>query len=427
MAITDKDGNIINRRSYTPFGEIRHLLYKEAVQKGQNLSTIDALKFSTTNRSFTGHESIEGSDLIHMNGRVYDPTVGRFLSADPYLQAPYNSQSYNRYTYVMNNPLNLVDPSGYFWGIGSWFKRKGKSLVNHVKDNAWEYFKWGGIGGNPFVQNTVARNKTVQVVGSLIAASIVGPLGSAGWAAYVTDAAGGSTSDIIKNGAIAGASSWVAAEVSNGIGDGFGHNLSYFTAKSGSQYAMATLKSIAHGLSQAGIQKIRTGTGKGAFLSGFIASGFSVGNSGYGGVMGRTAIMVIVGGTVSEIGGGKFANGAMTAAFVHLYNAEMGGFGAWKKSSIGAGKGGTVKFKVGGKYREIYIDKNGNIVPSKSILYDPAKSSWKETVGPNNFTQAERALQTNLEGTSRATSTHSRRGGGLADLVGDILSGIFGK
>ena len=48
-----------------------------------------------------------------MNGRVYDPELGRFLSADPFVQAPYNSQSYNRYSCVFNNPLSFTDPSGY--------------------------------------------------------------------------------------------------------------------------------------------------------------------------------------------------------------------------------------------------------------------------------------------------------------------------
>lgn len=48
-----------------------------------------------------------------MNGRIYDPTLGRFLQADPHIQAPKNSQSYNRYSYVLNNPLSFTDPSGY--------------------------------------------------------------------------------------------------------------------------------------------------------------------------------------------------------------------------------------------------------------------------------------------------------------------------
>ena len=50
-----------------------------------------------------------------MNGRIYDPTLGRFLQADPHIQAPKNSQNYNRYSYVLNNPLSYTDPSGYFF------------------------------------------------------------------------------------------------------------------------------------------------------------------------------------------------------------------------------------------------------------------------------------------------------------------------
>ena len=51
--------------------------------------------------------------LTHMNGRVYDPTLARFISADPNVQAPFNSQSFNRYSYLWNAPLSGTDPSGY--------------------------------------------------------------------------------------------------------------------------------------------------------------------------------------------------------------------------------------------------------------------------------------------------------------------------
>ncbi|HEX7965328.1 MAG TPA: RHS repeat-associated core domain-containing protein [Gammaproteobacteria bacterium] len=61
----------------------------------------------------TLHNPLYYSGLIHMNGRIYDPTIGRMLSVDPVYQAPTNSQSINPYSYVMNNPLSLVDPSGY--------------------------------------------------------------------------------------------------------------------------------------------------------------------------------------------------------------------------------------------------------------------------------------------------------------------------
>ncbi|MCH6255511.1 pre-toxin TG domain-containing protein [Puniceicoccaceae bacterium K14] len=64
-------------------------------------------------RGFTGHEMLDDIGLIHMNGRIYDPLVGRFLSADKVVQFPSDLQSYNRYTYVRNNPLSLIDPTGY--------------------------------------------------------------------------------------------------------------------------------------------------------------------------------------------------------------------------------------------------------------------------------------------------------------------------
>jgi uncharacterized protein RhaS with RHS repeats len=57
---------------------------------------------------------------------VYDPTLGRFLSADPYVQFPETTQGLNRYTYVNNNPLSLTDPSGYFFK--SVFKSIGKAF-----------------------------------------------------------------------------------------------------------------------------------------------------------------------------------------------------------------------------------------------------------------------------------------------------------
>jgi RHS repeat-associated protein len=51
-------------------------------------------------------------NLINMNGRLYDPQIGRFLSTDNYVQEPTNSQNFNRYSYCLNNPLKYTDPSG---------------------------------------------------------------------------------------------------------------------------------------------------------------------------------------------------------------------------------------------------------------------------------------------------------------------------
>jgi RHS repeat-associated protein len=64
-------------------------------------------------RGFTGHEHLDKLGLINMNGRMYDPIIGRFLGVDPIIQMPENSQSFNGYSYCLNNPLKYTDPSGY--------------------------------------------------------------------------------------------------------------------------------------------------------------------------------------------------------------------------------------------------------------------------------------------------------------------------
>ncbi len=102
--ITDASGNVAvdegkeQRFSYDAFGQPR-----------AELGDI-------SNRGFTDHEHLEESGLIHMNGRVYDPKIARFLSADILVQAPEFSQSYNRYSYVFNSPLSHIDPTGYVTG-----------------------------------------------------------------------------------------------------------------------------------------------------------------------------------------------------------------------------------------------------------------------------------------------------------------------
>lgn len=68
--------------------------------------------------------------IVHMKGRIYDPTIGRFLQADPHIQAPLNSQNYNRYSYVLNNPLSYTDPSGYFFkSLFKFVKKYWKTIV----------------------------------------------------------------------------------------------------------------------------------------------------------------------------------------------------------------------------------------------------------------------------------------------------------
>ena len=80
-----------------------------------------------SNRGFTGHEQIDAMGLIHMNGRVYDPKLGRFLQADPLVQAAGDGQALNRYSYALNNPLSYTDPSGY--SLKRFVKRWGRLIA----------------------------------------------------------------------------------------------------------------------------------------------------------------------------------------------------------------------------------------------------------------------------------------------------------
>jgi len=77
-------------------------------------------RHNPTALGFTGHEHIDLFELVNMDGRVYDPRLGRFLSPDPYVQDPTYSQSLNRYSYCVNNPLVFYDPSGYTWLSRAW-------------------------------------------------------------------------------------------------------------------------------------------------------------------------------------------------------------------------------------------------------------------------------------------------------------------
>ncbi|RKG98486.1 RHS repeat-associated core domain-containing protein, partial [Corallococcus carmarthensis] len=103
-SVTDASGKLVGRMKYDPFGGRRHPLDLSVPWQGTP---------QEVSRGFTGHEQDVEFDLVNMRGRIYDPKIGRFLSPDPVIQAPLMGQSFNRYSYVLNNPLRYTDPSGY--------------------------------------------------------------------------------------------------------------------------------------------------------------------------------------------------------------------------------------------------------------------------------------------------------------------------
>lgn len=113
-AVTFSDSNGIvgqnGRRFFDPFGKPRD-------PNGSSLAVSRLPYLNDINlggrKGFTDHRHLDEAQLIHMNGRVYDYNLGRFLSVDPFIQSPTNSQSVNPYSYIMNNPLAGTDPTGY--------------------------------------------------------------------------------------------------------------------------------------------------------------------------------------------------------------------------------------------------------------------------------------------------------------------------
>ena len=103
LAISDEAGNVVERRHYDAWGRVTHIKDGD----GNDLS-----QFGIIDRGYTSHEHLAGVALIHMNGRLYDPLLRRFLNADENIQDPENTQIYNKYGYVMNNPLMGWDRDG---------------------------------------------------------------------------------------------------------------------------------------------------------------------------------------------------------------------------------------------------------------------------------------------------------------------------
>jgi RHS repeat-associated protein len=214
---------------------------------------------------------VEHEDIIHMNGRIYDPTLGRFLQADPFIQAPNNSQNYNRYSYVLNNPMSYTDPSGYlFKALGKFVKKHWKTIVQIGISvmTAGAGLAWAMAGG--------------ALSGYVMTGSLKGALVGAFTGALFYGAgdiiANNGISNVLAKGAIRGLAGGISSVLSGGK---FGHG-----------FAAAGVTSMAGGKIDAAFKD--TGA--------------------------RVVAAAVLGGTVSQVTGGKFANGAMTAAFMKAYN-----------------------------------------------------------------------------------------------------------
>lgn len=151
LAITKAtDGAVVEKRFFDAWGNL-----KELVNYAGTLIT-DAQQLANTNffidRGYTGHEHLWKAGLINMNARLYDPILRKFLSSDNYVQDPFNTQSYDRYSYVFNNPLLFTDPTGNFGIvaaiiIGAAVGIFAKGIANMISGIPF----WYGIGKAGFM------------------------------------------------------------------------------------------------------------------------------------------------------------------------------------------------------------------------------------------------------------------------------------
>jgi RHS repeat-associated protein len=103
VTVTKSDGTVLERDTYDPWGKRRN---------NGAADNLDTMSSSQVNRGYTDQEYVNSVAWLNLNARMYDPQIGRFMSADPVTGKPYSTQGWNRYAYVENNPLNQTDPTG---------------------------------------------------------------------------------------------------------------------------------------------------------------------------------------------------------------------------------------------------------------------------------------------------------------------------
>ncbi|WP_406828404.1 RHS repeat-associated core domain-containing protein [Microbulbifer sp. ARAS458-1] len=270
--ITDASGSVVQAMSFDGWGQRRNAQSWEALIA----SELTSFNSDITTRGYTGHEMLDQVGLIHMNGRIYDARLGRFLQADPFVQAASDTQMYNRYSYVRNNPLNATDPSGYF------------------------VFTLAAA-----VYLAAAEITTAWIVGVV--------MGAAGFLDAMSQ--GASFKDALKAGVIQG----VSAAAFAGIGQG-----NFMGIEIGS----VPMKVFASGV-VGGITSVLQG---GKFGHGFVSAGIGAAVGASKGLKlqsgggwanaGRAAVRITIAGTVSRATGGKFGNAAAYAAFFMAIEAS---------------------------------------------------------------------------------------------------------
>ncbi|WP_185155654.1 SpvB/TcaC N-terminal domain-containing protein [Rudanella paleaurantiibacter] len=339
-AVVDTNGAVLQHLRYDAWG--RRL---NADRPGAAADTASY----RTDRGFTKHEHYDLFQLIDMNGRVYDPVVARFLSPDPFVDNPLDLQAYNRYSYVNNNPLTYTDPSGYF-KLKKVFRAITK-VVNKVTDVAVKVAL-----ANPINKlNLKAAYESAKVVAKVLDSKVMPDVIRDHWRPVLTTGAAivvgvltapaGPAASGAASGFTSGflGSAWSGGSFNDATKAGtkgaiYGAATAYLTSAVGDAAAAKNLnaaesigvKVVGHATVQGTMAEVQGGNfWEGAAVGAVSSAGGTLikaagpDGSSFGAISVRTGMAAVLGGTTSMIGGGKFANGAISGAFVHLYNDEM--------------------------------------------------------------------------------------------------------
>ncbi|SFD47396.1 RHS repeat-associated core domain-containing protein [Flavobacterium phragmitis] len=270
VAISDQNGAVVEKRLFDAWGSI----IKVEDGSGNALSGLTVL-----DRGYTGHEHLQSIGIINMNGRLYDPKLHRFLQPDNYVQEPYNTQNYNKYAYVLNNPLKYTDPSGeVIIGFAG-------AVIIGATIAALTYTITALVADVPFT------------VGGLVKATFVGAASSA---------------------------------VTYGIGSAAGSLFTNF-------YSQAAFQAVAHGTFQGGMTAISGGK----FWSGFAAGALSsIASSAWGGGMSTETVDGVTTETIHQglSGATGMVNGFGTIAFGTVsggVGAQLTGGNFWQGAATG--------------------------------------------------------------------------------------------
>jgi RHS repeat-associated protein len=286
--ITDANQVVTQRFSYDPFGKRRDM--------NGTYDAFGALVYDSptaTDRGFTGHEHLDDVGVVHMNGRIYDPHTGRFMQADPFIQDGSNQQNYNRFSYVLNNPLNATDPSGQF-----------------IPGIVLAYMAAGTVAARAVgIIDTKTMRGILGIIASIAMAGMDGGMCTAATTPatpFLQAVAGGMVGGAIACGLECAMSGGSLAMMSFGVGE-------MGLAEGSFKHA------VAHGVSGCASTSVSGGKCGHGFASSFFSTSMGD-NKTLNDAIGSLASRVVVGGTASVIGGGKFANGAVNASFAYLYN-----------------------------------------------------------------------------------------------------------